>query len=54
MIMRSTEVHSPFAFTMSGLHRFGFVGSAATVRKVSRSGLDPVEPTPEDMGIVLL
>jgi hypothetical protein len=54
MLVRSTEVRYPFAFTMSGLHRFGFVGSAATVRKVSRAGLDPVEPTPEAMSIVLL
>jgi hypothetical protein len=43
MLMRSTEVHYPFAFTRSGLHRFGFVGSAATVRKSSRSGQYSVE-----------
>jgi hypothetical protein len=54
MLMRSTEVHYPFAFTMSGLHRFGFVGSAATDRTVSRSRQDPVDPTPEDMAIVLV
>jgi hypothetical protein len=52
--MGSTEVHYPFAFAMSGLHRFGFVGSAATVRQVSGSSQDPEEPTPEEMGIVLL
>jgi hypothetical protein len=28
-------------------------GSAAKVRKVSRSGQDSVAPAPEDMGIVL-
>jgi hypothetical protein len=53
-LMRSTEVHYPFAFTMSGFHRFGFVGSAATVGTVSRSGQDAVEPIPEDMVILLL
>jgi hypothetical protein len=25
ILMRSTEVHYPFAFTMSGLHRFGLI-----------------------------
>jgi hypothetical protein len=52
MFVSSIAVHNP-AFTMSGLHRFGFVGSAAKVRKVSRSGQDSLEPAPEDVdGIV--